>query len=41
MSGDEVMLRALYELVSGGDQYNIAINVFSRDQSVVGGDILS
>ena len=33
MSGEEVMLRALYELVSGEDQYTIAQNVFGRDQS--------
>lgn len=33
MPGEEVMLRALYELVSGEDQYNIAMNVFGRDQT--------
>ena len=33
LPGEEVMLRALYELVSGEDQYNIAVNVFGRDQS--------
>ena len=34
MSGEEVMLRALYELViSGENQFNIATNVFGRDQS--------
>ena len=33
MPGEEVMLRSLYELVSGEDQYNIAVNVFGRDQS--------
>ena len=33
MPGEEVMLRGLYELVSGEDQYNIAVNVFGRDQS--------
>ena len=32
-SGEEIMLRGLYELVSGEDQYNIAVNVFGRDQS--------
>lgn len=32
-SGQEIMLRGLYELVSGEDQYNIAVNVFGRDQS--------
>ena len=33
MPGEEVFLRGLYELVSGEDQYNIATNVFGRDQS--------
>ena len=33
MAGEEVMLRGLYELVSGEDQYNIAENVFDREQS--------
>jgi hypothetical protein len=33
MSGVEVFLRALYELVSGEDQYNICENVFGREQS--------
>jgi hypothetical protein len=33
MAGEEVMLRGLYELVSGEDQYNIAENVFGREQS--------
>jgi len=33
MSGEEVMLRGLYELVSGEKQFNIAENVFGGDQS--------
>jgi len=33
MSGEEVCLRALYELISGEDQHNIGRNVFGRDQS--------
>lgn len=33
MSGVEVFLRGLYELVSGEDQYNICENVFGREQS--------
>ena len=33
MSGKEVFLRGLYELVNGENQYNIAENVFGRDQS--------
>jgi hypothetical protein len=33
MSGEEVLLRGLYELVSGEDQYSIAENVFGREQS--------
>ena len=33
MSGEEVFLRGLYELVSGEDQNSIANNVFGRDQS--------
>ena len=33
MSGEEVFLRGLYELVNGENQYNIAENVFGRDQS--------
>jgi hypothetical protein len=33
MSGEELLLRGLYELVSGEDQYNIATNIFGRDQS--------
>ena len=30
MPGEEVMLRGLYEFVSGEDQYNITVNVFGR-----------
>ena len=33
MPGEEVMLRGLYELVSGNDQNEIAVNIFGRDQS--------
>jgi len=33
MPGEEVFLRGLYELVSGENQFNIATNVFGRDQS--------
>jgi hypothetical protein len=33
MSGEELMLRGIYELVSGEDQYNICTNVFGRDQT--------
>jgi hypothetical protein len=33
MSGEEVMLRGLYELVSGEDQHTISENVFGRDFS--------
>ena len=33
MAGEEVMLRGLYELVSGEDQYNRAENVFNCEQS--------
>jgi hypothetical protein len=33
MPGEEILLRALYEFVSGEDQYNIATNVFGREQS--------
>lgn len=33
MPGEEVFLRGLYELVSGENQYNIAENVFGRDQT--------
>jgi len=33
MSGQEVFLRGLYELVSGEDQFNICENVFGSDQS--------
>ena len=32
MLGETVFLRGLYELVSGEDQENIALNVFGRDQ---------
>ena len=34
MSGEEIFLRGLYELVSGEDQFNISENVFGRDQSI-------
>jgi hypothetical protein len=34
MVGEEVMLRGLYELVSGEKQFNIAENVFGREQSM-------
>jgi hypothetical protein len=33
MSGEEVFLRGLYELVSGEDQHNISANVFGREQT--------
>jgi hypothetical protein len=33
MSGEEVFLRGLYELVSGEDQHNISRNVFGRKQT--------
>ena len=33
MSGEEVLLRGLYELVSGEDQHNISRNVFGREQT--------
>jgi hypothetical protein len=33
MPGEEVMLRGLYELVSGNDKHEIAENVFGRDYS--------
>ena len=33
MSGVEVFLRSIYELVSGEDQYHICENVFGREQS--------
>ena len=33
MSGEEVFLRGLYELVSGEDQHNISRNVFGREQT--------
>ena len=34
LPGEEVLLRGLYELISGEDQYNIAENVFGGDQSL-------
>lgn len=34
MVGEEVLLRGLYELVSGESQFNIAENVFGRDQTI-------
>ncbi len=34
MSGEELFLRGLYELVTGESQYNICENVFGRDQSL-------
>ena len=33
MSGEEVLLRGLCELVSGEDQHNISRNVFGREQT--------
>eukprot|EP01035_Chromulina_nebulosa_P020050 gene20050-26030_t len=33
MPGEELMLRGLYQLVTGEEQYDIAVNVFGRDQS--------
>lgn len=33
MCDEEVMLRGLYELVSGEDQHNISANVFGREQT--------
>lgn len=33
MSGEEVFLRGMYELVSGEDQFSAAENVFGREQS--------
>jgi hypothetical protein len=33
ISGDEIFLRGLYELVSGEDQHNISANVFGREQT--------
>jgi hypothetical protein len=33
MSGEEVFLRGLYELVSGETKHNISRNVFGRDWS--------
>jgi hypothetical protein len=35
MSGEEILLRGLYELVSGDDQYLIAERMFGRDQSQI------
>jgi hypothetical protein len=32
LSGENVFLRSMYELVSGEDQYNISNNIFGRDQ---------
>ena len=37
MSGEEVFLRGLYELVSGETQHNISRNVFGRDWSAQSG----
>ena len=34
MPGEEVMLRGLYELVSGENQHKIALHIFGRDGSV-------
>ena len=34
MPGEEVFLRGLYEIRSGDNQYDAAVNVFGRDQSV-------
>ena len=34
LSGEEVLLRGLYELVSGADQHEI-IAIFGKDQTVV------
>jgi len=33
MTGEEVFLRSLYELVSGENQYNISVNICGRDLS--------
>ena len=33
MSGEEILLRGLYELVSGDDQHVITEKMFGRDQS--------
>ena len=33
MTGEEIFLRGLYELVSGEDEHNISVNVFGRDQT--------
>ena len=33
LSGEEIFLRGLYELVSGEDQHNISRNVFGREQT--------
>ena len=32
MPGEEVLLRGLYELVSGDDQFDISNEIFGRDQ---------
>jgi hypothetical protein len=32
-SGEEIMLRGYYEMVSGEDQFSIATNIFGRDQA--------
>jgi hypothetical protein len=37
MTGEEILLRGLYELVSGTDQFEIAVNVFGRDQILLRG----
>ena len=34
LSGEEVFLRGMYELVSGADQFSISENVFGGDQSL-------
>ena len=34
MPGEEVLLRGLYEIRSGDNQFDAAVNVFGRDQSV-------
>ena len=33
MPGEEILLIGLYELVSGSDQYEIAVNIFGREQT--------
>ncbi len=35
MSGEEVLLRGLYELVSGADQHEITA-IFGKDQTITG-----